>query len=143
MWWLGAFVLLLFAEIVTVTLTSIWFALGALAAFVVSLFCDIIWVQTLVFLLVSLVLLFFTRPFAAKYININREKTNVDALVGKQGVVTKEIDNLKACGEVKLSGQTWTARAALEGIVIPEGAIVSVREIRGVKLIVEQTGSAE
>lgn len=137
MLWLAAFVVLLVGEIISVALTSIWFAAGALAAFVLSLFCDILWVQILVFLLVSLVLLIFTKPFAEKYINRDREKTNVDAIVGRQGVITQQVNNLEASGEVSIAGQIWMARAVNDGVLIPEGTKVIVKEVRGVKLIVE------
>ncbi len=139
MWlWLIAFVVFLIAEIATVALTSIWFAAGALVAFIVSFFCDTLWVQILVFLIVSLVMVIVTRPVANKFLNQNREKTNVDAMVGRQGVVTEAIDNLKAVGEVSISGQLWMARTADDTIRIMEGAKVIVKEIRGVKLIVEE-----
>lgn len=137
MWWLLAFVLFLVIEIGTVSLASIWFAVGSLIAFVVSMICDVLWIQILVFLLVSLVLLVATRPIAERFLNKNREKTNVDAMVGRQGIVTAEINNLKAVGEVTLSGQVWTARSKSEQ-PIPEGVTVVVREIQGVKLIVEE-----
>lgn len=139
MWlWLIAFVVFLVAEIATVTLISIWFAVGALAAFVLSFFCDILWVQILVFLLVSLVLVMCTRPLANRFLNQSREKTNADALVGRQGIVTEAIDNLQAVGEVSLSGQMWMARTEDDKIKIPKDAKVVVKEIKGVKLIVEE-----
>ncbi|MCI8373151.1 MAG: NfeD family protein [Lachnospiraceae bacterium] len=138
MWWLCAFVVFLLAEIASVALTSIWFSVGALAAFVVSLYCDILWVQILVFLLVSLVLVIVTRPVADKFLNRDRAKTNVDAIVGRQGIVTEDIDDLKATGEVSLAGQIWMARTGVEGRRIEKDAKVVVREIRGVKLIVEE-----
>lgn len=139
MWlWLIAFIVFLVAEIATVTLISIWFAIGALAAFVLSFFCDVLWVQILLFLLVSLVFIIFTRPFADRFLNQNREKTNADALIGRQGIVTEAIDNLQAVGEVSLSGQMWMARTADDGITIPKDAKIVVKEIKGVKLIVEE-----
>lgn len=139
MWlWLIAFVIFLVAEIATVALTSIWFAAGALVAFAVSFFCDVLWVQILVFLIVSLLMVIVTRPVANKFLNQNREKTNVDAVVGKTGIVTEAIDNLNASGEVSLSGQIWMARTPNDSVKIAEGARVIVKEVRGVKLIVEQ-----
>lgn len=138
MWWLAAFVLFVVVEIGTVSLTSIWFGFGALVAFVTSFICDIIWIQILVFLLVSMLLMIFTKPVAEKYLNKDREKTNVDALVGRRGIVTVEIDNLSASGEVNLSGQIWMARTANDAVKIPKGTQVTVKEIKGVKLIVEE-----
>ena len=75
------------------------------------------------FSLVSLVLLFFTRPIAVKYFNRDRVKTNVESMVGRQAIVTEEIDNMKATGQVTVSGQEWTARSWDEGVKIPEGEI--------------------
>ena len=135
--WLIAFVVLLVGEIATVALTSIWFAIGALAAFIAALFCNNIWVQILVFLFVSLMLLIFTRPLAERYLNKNREKTNVDAVVGKVGIVAQTINNLEATGEVNLAGQIWMARAALDE-TIEAGCRVVVQEVQGVKLIVKK-----
>lgn len=139
--WLIVFVVLLVAEIVTVSLTSIWFAAGALAAFVASLLCDIIWVQVLVFALVSFVLLIFTKPVANRFFNKNREKTNVDALAGKQGIVTETINNLALSGEVNLAGQMWMARTEDDSVCIEEGEKVVVKCVQGVKLIVEREDS--
>ena len=136
--WLVLFVLLLIGEITSVALTSIWFAVGAIAAFVVSLFCEVLWVQILVFLLVSMVLLICMRPWANRFLNKNREKTNIDAIVGRLGVVTQNISNLDATGEVSLAGQIWMARTASDNMGIAAGAKVIVKEVRGVKLIVEE-----
>lgn len=141
MWWLLIFVICLIAEIISVSLTSIWFAAGALAAFAVSLFCDMLWVQILIFLLVSLILLIFTKPVAERYLNQSREKTNIDAVVGKQGIVMETIDNLQGKGGVSLSGQMWTARSADDNIKIEKDTKVLVKEIQGVKLIVEPMGN--
>lgn len=143
MWWLCAFVVFMVIEIISVALTSIWFSVGALAAFVVSLYCDVLWVQILVFLLVSLVLVVVTRPLAERFLNKDREKTNVDAVVGRQGIVTEEIDNLSATGEVSLAGQMWTARAEEEGKKIPVDVKVIVCKVQGVKLIVKELKEEE
>ena len=136
--WLIVFVVLLIGEIATVALTSIWFAVGALAAFIVSLFCSSIWVQLVVFLLVSLALLILTKPLANRFLNKNREKTNIDALVGRQGIVTETINNLAASGEVNLAGQMWMARAGDDADIIEKGAKVVVKRVQGVKLIVQK-----
>lgn len=136
--WLIVFVVLLIGEIATVALTSIWFAVGALAAFIVSLFCGSIWVQLVVFLLVSLALLILTKPLANRFLNKNREKTNIDALAGRQGIVTETINNLAASGEVNLAGQIWMARAGDDADIIEKGAKVVVKQVQGVKLIVQK-----
>lgn len=136
--WLVAFVILVFIEMNTMALTTIWFAGGALVAFLAALIGLSVKVQLVIFLAVSFVLLFFTRPFATKYINKGTVKTNADGLVGKKARVTAEINNNLSTGAAVLNGQEWTARAVEDEMVIPVGEHVIVREIRGVKLIVEK-----
>lgn len=135
--WLALLVVCLGIELATLGLTTIWFAGGALAALVVSLFTENLPAQILVFVLVSVILLVFTRPFAVKFVNKNRVKTNADSLIGRTAVVTETIDNLAAQGQAQVSGQMWTARAKREDEIIPAGTNVRILEISGVKLIVE------
>lgn len=135
--WLVILAVLIIIEIVTLGLTTIWFAGGALVALVVSLLGGPLWLQLLLFLAISVVLLVFTRPLAKKYMNANVQKTNVDSIPGKTGVVIQTIDNLKAEGQVMVDGMEWTAKA--EGKErIEEGKVVKVKAVEGVKLIVEE-----
>lgn len=138
--WLALLVVLLVIELATLGLTTIWFAGGALAAFILSFFSDLLAAQIGLFAMVSLILLLFTRPFAVKYVNRNRTKTNTDSLVGRTALVTETIDNLAGKGQASVAGQVWTARAAREGEKIPEGTKVKILKISGVKLIVEPAG---
>jgi len=135
-YWLIVFVVLLGIEAVTMALTTVWFAGGALVAFVLALFGVNTQVQLAVFVIVSFILLFFTRPFALKYVNRNTVKTNWESLIGKKARVTVEINNVESKGAAILNGQEWTARALEDDKVYPVDAIVEVKEIRGVKLIV-------
>lgn len=135
--WLIVFVILLGIELGTMALTTIWFAAGALAAFVLSLIGVRIEVQLVAFVAVSFVVLVLVRPFARKFVNGGLTKTNVDSLVGKQARITSEVDNARGTGAAVLNGQEWTARSARDELVLPEGALVTVKEIRGVKLIVD------
>lgn len=137
MYWLILFVVLLVIEIITLGLTTIWFAGGALVAFVASVLGAPLGVQIVLFFLVSLLLLFVTRPIALRYLNLNRTKTNVDSLIGQTGIVTAEINNLKAEGSVIINGQEWTARTAKESETIEKDQLVVIKAINGVKLIVE------
>lgn len=137
-YWLIAFVVLLGIEAMTMALTTIWFAGGALVAFVLALFGINIQVQLAVFVVVSFVLLFFTRPFALKYVNRNTVKTNMDSLIGKSARVTATINNTEGKGAAVLNGQEWTARALEDDRIYPVGTMVEVKEIRGVKLIVSE-----
>ncbi|WP_349947717.1 NfeD family protein [Lacrimispora sp. BS-2] len=135
-YWLIAFVVLLGIEAVTMALTTVWFAGGALVAFVLALFGINIQVQLALFVIVSFILLFFTRPFALKYVNRKTVKTNLESLIGKSARVTVTINNTEGKGAAVLNGQEWTARALEENRIYPVGTIVEVKEIRGVKLIV-------
>lgn len=137
-YWIFAFVILTGIEVVTMALTTIWFAGGAVAAFILSLLGAGIEVQLAVFVIVSFLLLFLTRPFAAKYINSNTVRTNVEGLIGKQAKVTAEVNNDKETGTAVLDGQEWTARAFCDADIYPPGTRVTVKEIRGVKLIVSK-----
>lgn len=134
--WLAAFVILVGIELGTMALTTIWFAGGALAGFVCSLLDFSVEIQLGVFLIVSLVLLFFTRPFAVKYINKGTVKTNAESLVGQTARVTAKICNEQGMGTAVMNGQEWTARSADPSVIIPAGTMVRIEEIQGVKLIV-------
>ena len=138
MYWLLIFVVLLVIEILTMGLTTIWFAGGALAAFVVGILGLGTMVQIIVFVIVSLVLLFLTRPYAVKYFNKDRKKTNAESLIGQQAVVTEEINTLQAKGVVVVNGLEWSARTRESNGCIPKDSIVVIEEIQGVKLIVRQ-----
>lgn len=139
-YWLIALAVLLIIEIITLGLTTIWFAGGALIAFLISLVTDNLLLELIVFLIISLALLIFTRPFAAKYFNKERVKTNCDLLIGKEAKVTEKIDNFNSTGQVSINGQVWTARALKDASIIEPGKRVVVREISGIKLIVELKG---
>ncbi|MCI7473916.1 MAG: NfeD family protein [Clostridiales bacterium] len=133
--WLVALVVLAVLEGMTVTLVSLWFALGALAALITSFFVDNIWIQFAVFLVVSLVTLLVIRPLTQRYVTPKQVATNADRAVGSEGVVTQTIDNRSAQGQVTVSGTVWTARTESDE-PIPEGTPVRVLRIEGVKLIV-------
>ena len=141
--WLAALVLFVVIEIATMGLTTIWFAGGALAALVLSLADVSFYVQIGAFFVISIVLLVCTRPLAVKFFNQKRERTNVDSIIGKQAIVVAEINNLKEEGQVMLNGMEWTARAYEEGSIISAGAVVEVKEVRGVKVIVVEKGKEQ
>ena len=134
--WMVILILCIVIEVLTLGLTTIWFAAGALVAIFAALLYAPIFVQVILFLLVSLTLLFFTRPIAVKYFNRDRVKTNVESMVGRQAIVTGEIDNVQATGQVTVSGQEWSARSWDDKVRIPTGAVVVVVASSGVKLIV-------
>ena len=134
--WLALMVLLLILEAATAGLTSIWFALGALAALIASFFGGALWLQLAWFFAVSLLTLWLTRPLALKYLNSRRVATNADRVIGAEAVVTEDIDNIAGSGAVHVDGHEWTARSG-SGANIAKGAVVRVERIEGVKLIVD------
>lgn len=134
--WLVLLIVAIVAEVLTMGLTTIWFAGGALVAIFAAILKAPVWLQVVLFLVVSLVLLIFTRPVAVKYFNKDRIKTNAESLVGRQAIVTAEIDNLQGIGQVTVGTQEWSARSYDNGVRIPVGTVVDVLAINGVKLMV-------
>ena len=127
--WLVVFVVFAALELVSLGLTCIWFAIGALAGCVAALL-GANWV-------VTMVVLIFIRPFAIKYVNNKAEKTNVESMAGKQGKVVVEIDNINAKGMIKVDGMEWTARS-VDGEIIPKDSLVTVVSVEGVKAMVRK-----
>lgn len=125
---LGVFVVL---EMISLGLTSIWFAGGCLVAFVAALLGAPLWGQIVLFLVVSILLLVFTKPVVEKHLNHNRAKTNVDSMKDRQGKVIEEIDNFNQKGKVMLDGMEWMARNAASDEKIAAGTRVVVQEVRG------------
>ncbi len=136
--WLAATVVLLVIEALVPGLISIWFAIGALAALISALFHAPFWLQIVWFLVVSVLTLVLTRPLVRKYVNSRVTPTNADRNIGKDAIVTEEIDNLRAKGAVLLDGKTWSARMADEKAYADVGETVRVLRIEGVKLVVER-----
>ena len=134
--WLAVFVLLIVIELATMGLTTIWFAGVAVAGFIASMLGANVVIQAVVFFVVSIVLLIFTRPFAVRYINSNKTKTNIDGLIGQEALVLEEINNIRETGCARLEGKEWTARS-VDDTVIPADTVVIVERIEGVKLIVK------
>ena len=135
--WLVVLILSIGIEAFTLGLTSIWFAGGALLALIAAALHLPILLQVILFFVVSLVLLVFTRPIAVKYFNKERVKTNVESLVGRQAIVISEIDNLQGIGQVTVGGQEWSARSIDDKVKLSVGTVVNVMSIDGVKLMVK------
>ena len=133
--WLVLTVVFLLLEASTVTLVSLWFAAGALAALIVAAVGGSLGFQIGAFLLVSAALLACLRPMVRKHFTPKLTKTNVDAIIGSRGYVTADIDNISATGTVKLGAMEWTARST-SGVRIPQGTLVRVDKIEGVKAFV-------
>ena len=136
--WVVLLLLFVVIEVATMGLTTLWFAGGALVAAILAALNLPSYVQIAAFIVVSLVLILFTRPIAVRYFNGDRVKTNVESIVGKKAIVTETIDNLKAVGQVTVNGMEWSARSTADDVAILEGAVVYIVAINGVKLIVEE-----
>ena len=135
--WLVVAALFIIIEIGTLGLTTIWFAGGAILAAAAAAFGAHWVVQALIFAVVSLVLLFVTRPIAQRHLMSTQEKTNAESLVGQTAIVTSTIDNIKSEGSAKINGLEWTARSKDDSI-IEDGSEVVIESISGVKLIVSK-----
>ena len=135
--WLVVVILSIAVEAITMGLTSIWFAGGALVALAAAALRLPIALQVVLFFAVSGVLLYFTRPIAVKYFNKHRIKTNAESLVGRQAIVISEIDNLQGIGQVTVGGQEWSARSVEDNVKLPVGTVVDIMAINGVKLMVK------
>ncbi|MGN0505305.1 MAG: NfeD family protein [Lachnospiraceae bacterium] len=135
--WLALMVLFLVVEWATVGLVSIWFAGGALIAMLLAAAgAGFIW-QIIAFLAVSALLLVLTRPFAVKFINTKKEKTNYEGIIGKIVRVTERVDNYGQTGSANVGGQEWTARSEEDTVILEAGTLAKVVNIKGVKLILK------
>lgn len=135
-YWLIAVAVFLIIEITTLGLTTIWFAGGALIAFLASVLGADYLVQFILFVVVSVILLCFTRPIAIRYFNNHRARTNYESIIGQTAKVTSTIDNFNQLGSAIVNGQEWTARSEREDEIIEVGTQVKIVAIKGVKIIV-------
>ncbi len=138
--WLAATVVFVLVELMTVGLTSIWFAAGSFVAFIIALLGGNVVVQGIAFILVSVVLLALTKPWAGKYINSRTVKTNVDSLVGERAVLTEDADSMKQTGKAVVNGQEWTVRPQDETQVIRKSQAIQVGKKSRVKIILKKVG---
>ena len=132
--WLAIILLLSFVEVATVNLVTIWFIASALVSLLLAFLNVNFIVQFAVFVILGVILLLTTRKFLVGLLNKNKQKTNLDRVVGMEGVVTEKITKHNP-GEVKVDGKKWTA---VSSKTISEGKVVRIKEIEGVKLIVEE-----
>lgn len=142
--WLLVVAVMLVIEIFTMGLTTIWFSLGALGATLAAALHAPIWLQSVLFVVVSILIMILVRPFAMKVVNKERAKTNIDELIGKKVLVVEEIDNRRGQGKVRCGGVEWTARSVDDTVLEKEETVV-IESVSGVKLMVmreeeKQTG---
>ena len=135
LFWVIIMALALILEAATVSLISIWFAAGAVAALITASATDNVFIQVVVFTLVTAVCIFFTRPFLKKIMPQKATPTNSELNVGKSAVTIEEIDNARGTGRIKLDGVDWRAVSA-DGSVVPKDTVVTVTEVQSAKLIV-------
>ena len=136
--WLISFGILLLIEICTLGLTTIWFAAGALTAFLMAVLNLSLMIQVIVFLAVSILLLVFTRPIMMKYLNAKTTKTNAESLVGGKARVLIPVNNLKSEGQVMVGGMEWSARSTKDEVTFQKDEMVRIVGINGVKLMIER-----
>ncbi|MBE5874942.1 MAG: NfeD family protein [Lachnospiraceae bacterium] len=140
--WLIILIICIVVEAATMGLTMVWFAGGSLVAAIAAALNAPLVVQIILFLIVSFLMVFFTRPIAVKYFNKKRVKTNVESMIGRQAIVISEIDNLQGIGQVTVGGQEWSARSEDDDVKIKVGAVVDIMAVSGVKLIVREEAQA-
>ena len=136
--WLGLFIILIVIELFTVGLTTIWFAIGSRAAMAANTLGGNLIIQIIVFFAVSVVLMIFTRPWAARHLNRNRLKTNYESKIGEIIQITERVDNLKQTGKSIVDGQEWTVRSQNNSEILEEGDLAKIISVSGVKLIVKK-----
>ena len=141
--WLISFGILLLIEICTLGLTTIWFAAGALMAFLMAVLNLSLWIQAIVFLAVSVLLLVFTRPIMTKHLNAKTTKTNAESLVGGKARVLIPVNNLKSEGQVMVGGMEWSARSTKDEVTFQKDEMVRIAGISGVKLMIERLDKEE
>jgi membrane protein implicated in regulation of membrane protease activity len=133
--WLGIAVIMTIVEGMTMGLTTVWLAIAALVCMILAFFIPSVTLQIIVFLILSIAMLVFTRPFAVKKLKLGRERTNADRLVGMKGIVQKQV-KWDEPGQVKVGGQIWTARPEAAECVFELDQEVRILRIEGVTLIV-------
>lgn len=135
--WLIVIIVMSILEACTAQLVSIWFVIGAVVSLIVSIFSTSVTLQIIVFIAVTLLMLFLTRPFVKKLFSFKKEDTNSGRYIGKTGIVVKTINNEIGEGQVNIFGSIWTARS-VDDSIIDEGENVKVESIQGVKVLVKK-----
>ena len=138
MWqfWLIVAGIFFIGEMITVGFLIFWLGIGALLAMLVSFFTSNLIIQTAVFVISSIILIFATKPFVKKFVDVKKTNTNVFSIIGKKALVIKDIDPIHSSGQIKLNGEVWSAESENDEI-IKEGTEVEILEIKGVKAIVK------
>ena len=138
MWkfWLIASGVFFIGEIFTVGFLIFWFGIGALLTMIASFFITNIFIQAVIFVISSTILLLLTKPIINKFVSKKTVATNVYEVIGKKGIVTQEINSTHGKGQVKVGNEIWTA---VSSEILPLNTEIEVEKIEGVKLIVKST----
>ena len=134
--WIALAIVFAVIEAITFQVVTIWFAVGCVGAIIANVVHASPLVQLIVFVALSILTLVIARPYLKKFTKTKIQPTNADVCIGKQAIVTEEINNALSTGQAKIRGVIWTARSFEDNTVIPEGTTVTVKAIEGVKLIV-------
>ena len=138
LFWLALTIVFVVCELISIGLTSIWFAVGGIVALIAAALGANIVVQIILFLLVSILLLWATRPWAEKFVNSRVKPTNADRLIGESTRLTERVSNLDHTGKTVIFGKEWTVRTENDKEIIENGELVEILRISGVKLIVKK-----
>jgi len=133
--WIGVIVFALVAEIYTFARVAVWFIPSALTAFFLSLTEMQVWIQVLVFFIITLILLVLSRTIFKRFIKFKTKESNQVYIIGKDAIVTEEINNYKRTGAIRINGSTWTAKSEDDDVIYESGLIVTVVKTEGRKVI--------
>lgn len=136
--WFLIFLILIIVEVLTINLSTIWFIIGSVFAFFSSFFTRNLNYQIIVFIVFTIISIILTKRFLTKVSNFKKINTNVDSIIGRTCLVTKDINNLLNQGEIVIDKNIWSALSKDDNVVIKEGTKVKICDIKGVKVIVEE-----
>lgn len=133
--WIAVVIASVICEAATAALISIWFLPAALVSLVLSILEVSVWIQAVVFFVVSIASIILFHSFFKKHTDSKKTATNVDIIIGERAIVTEKVDNILAVGAVKVKGQSWSAKSLDEAVILDEGEVVEVVSVSGVKLV--------
>lgn len=136
--WFLIFLILIIVEVLTINLSTIWFIIGSVFAFFSSFFTRNLNYQIIVFIVFTIISIILTKRFLTKVSNFKKINTNVDSIIGRTCLVTKDINNLLNQGEIVIDKNIWSALSKDDNVIIREGTKVKICDIKGVKVIVEE-----
>ena len=136
--WFLIFLILIIVEVLTINLSTVWFIIGSVFAFFSSFFTRNLNYQIIVFIVFTIISIILTKRFLTKVSNFKKINTNVDSIIGRTCLVTKDINNLSNQGEIVIDKNIWSALSKDDNVIIREGTKVKICDIKGVKVIVEE-----